>query len=222
LRDEAIALFRRGGELSRVHKEGGEKLFHKSGVFVCEEYGDNGDSTRNFTDAEGFLDHIWQRWYWKQGGTPGTPELTDIQAWQRIVHGLEASLHLAGRRPTTPEDVKAVAFYKRYQRLKMKIAIGIAVVVLVMALFLEAVGSVVEVQTVKTRIPGVAGVEDSGETLWMVETGIDGLQQILPDALFPAFIGTQPTTADKVPEPVISFVDTHSGTVRTESLQFDS
>jgi len=134
---EAVALFRRGGELSRVHKEGGEKLSHKSGVFVCEEYGYNGDSSRDFSNAEDFLDHIWQRWYWKQGGTPGAPELIDIQAWQRIVHGLEASLHLARRRPTTPEDVKAVAFYKRYQRLKMNIAIGTAVVVLVIALLLK-------------------------------------------------------------------------------------
>lgn len=73
---------------------------------------------------------------------------------------------------------------------------------------------------ITTRMLVVARVADSGQMLWSVETDIDDLQQILPDATFPAFVGTGPATANSVPEQMITFVDTSSGTVRTGSLQF--
>jgi hypothetical protein len=148
LRDEAITLFKRGGELSRVHREGGEKLFWRTDHFVCEEYGDHGNSEQTFTDADVFLDYLWGRWYWKYGGSPGTPDLSDAQAWQKIVEGLDASIHFAKRRPPTPEDAKALDFYRRFRRLKMLWVLGAAIVIVAMALFWKGVGAIVKVQTI--------------------------------------------------------------------------
>lgn len=66
----------------------------------------------------------------------------------------------------------------------------------------------------------VARVDTAGKIVWKVDTGLDRfkLQQILPDARFPAFVGTRPPVPDKVPEPLLAIIDTQSGAVSTSSL----
>ena len=61
-------------------------------------------------------------------------------------------------------------------------------------------------------------VDASGKTLWETETGIDNLQQVLPDRVAPAFIGTRPHVPDKVLEPILVILDAETGKATTHSL----
>ena len=61
-------------------------------------------------------------------------------------------------------------------------------------------------------------VDTDGNTLWETETGIDSLQQVLPDRSFPAFIGTRPRVPDKVSEPILVILDAETDKATTHSL----
>jgi hypothetical protein len=66
----------------------------------------------------------------------------------------------------------------------------------------------------------VARVDDTGNLIWRVDTGIArfALQQILPGDHATAFVGTRPTMPGKVPEPLLVIVDHSSGKQATHSL----
>lgn len=68
------------------------------------------------------------------------------------------------------------------------------------------------------RMLYLARVATDGTVVWEVETGIDELQQVLPDASAPALIGTRPRVPDKVSEPILVIVDASSGKVDQRSL----
>lgn len=68
------------------------------------------------------------------------------------------------------------------------------------------------------RMLYLARVAPDGTVLWETQTGIDDLQQVLPDVAAPALIGTRPRVPDKVPEPILVVVDTASGKVDQRSL----
>lgn len=79
---------------------------------------------------------------------------------------------------------------------------------------------------VHTSAPGPGGtlvvsrVDKAGKPIWKTDTGIDRsrLAQILPDARYPAFIGTRPPVPDQVSEPILVVVDTQSGTQTRRTL----
>lgn len=157
LRDEAIRLFRAGGELSHHHKEGGERLFFHDGLFTCERYGDNGNSRETFTSPEAFLDRLWRGWYWKHPGQPGEPELSDLAAWQKIVD-LLAERRITQRiaAGSSPEQTRAVAFYHRYRRLTMLVALFAAALFIVAGLFWNRSGGLLQVRTIGSPAGGEA------------------------------------------------------------------
>ena len=66
----------------------------------------------------------------------------------------------------------------------------------------------------------VARVTTEGGIIWKADTGLErsSLKQILPDAHFPAFVGTKPQVMDKVSEPLLVVIDTKSGQVSPRSL----
>lgn len=64
----------------------------------------------------------------------------------------------------------------------------------------------------------VARVDASGKLLWNADTGIADLDQILPDARRPAFLGRRPMEPGKVREPVLTILDAGSGAVSMRSL----
>lgn len=61
-------------------------------------------------------------------------------------------------------------------------------------------------------------LDDGGGELWRRDLGIARLEEILPDALRPAFIGTRPARQGEVPEPILVIVDVASGALSTHSL----
>lgn len=61
-------------------------------------------------------------------------------------------------------------------------------------------------------------LDASGTALWECDLGLAKLDEVLPDPLRPAFIGTRPTPANSVAEPVLVIVDAATGSVRTHSL----
>jgi hypothetical protein len=63
-------------------------------------------------------------------------------------------------------------------------------------------------------------VDISGEIVWTVDTGIDMLQQILPDTRITTFIGTRPAVPDKVSEPIMVMINLEDGTLTQHSLWF--
>lgn len=79
---------------------------------------------------------------------------------------------------------------------------------------------------IHTSAPGLGGtlvvsrVDRAGKPIWKTDTGIDRfhLAQILPDARYPAFIGTRPQVPDKVSEPILVVVDTQTGTQTGSTL----
>jgi hypothetical protein len=73
---------------------------------------------------------------------------------------------------------------------------------------------------ITTRMLIIARIDDAGNTLWSAETGIGDLHQILPDPAVTALIGDRPPIPDRATQPVITFVDSRTGNVRTESLVF--
>ncbi|MBL9171995.1 MAG: hypothetical protein JNL10_00545 [Verrucomicrobiales bacterium] len=66
----------------------------------------------------------------------------------------------------------------------------------------------------------VARIDTTGRILWKVDTGLDRflLQQILPDAHTPAFVGTRLPIPDKLSEPFLVVVDASTGAVSNHSL----
>lgn len=77
-----------------------------------------------------------------------------------------------------------------------------------------------------TSVPGPQGtavlarVDDAGEVLWSVDTGIgrSALRQILPGADATAFVGTRPPVPDEVSEPLLVIIEHDSGRQATHSL----
>jgi hypothetical protein len=66
----------------------------------------------------------------------------------------------------------------------------------------------------------VARIDDSGNTIWRVDTGISrfGLQQILPGEHNTALVGPRPAVPGKVSEPLLVIVDHSTGKAATHSL----
>ena len=64
----------------------------------------------------------------------------------------------------------------------------------------------------------VTRIDAKGQSHWKTDTGIGRLQQFLPDEHKLAFIGTRPPVPGKVPEPILVFVNTRTGTATTHSL----
>ena len=77
-----------------------------------------------------------------------------------------------------------------------------------------------------TSVPGprgtavVARVDDAGEVLWSVDTGIGrpALRQILPGADATAFVGTRPPVPNEVSEPLLVIIEHDGGRQATHSL----
>jgi len=77
-----------------------------------------------------------------------------------------------------------------------------------------------------TSAPGLEGttvvarVDDGGQVLWQVDTGIDRfkLEQILLGENSAVFVGTRPPVPDKVSEPLLVIVDYATGKAATHSL----
>ncbi len=65
----------------------------------------------------------------------------------------------------------------------------------------------------------VARVDATGTPLWTANTGIADLDQILPDASTPTFIGRKPRIPDKVQEPVLAIINAQSGAISSHSLR---
>jgi len=57
-----------------------------------------------------------------------------------------------------------------------------------------------------------------GRVLWQRDLGLSRLEQILPDAALPAFVGTRSAQPSKVPEPILVVVDAQTGAATTHSL----
>lgn len=64
----------------------------------------------------------------------------------------------------------------------------------------------------------MARIEPSGQILWITDTGIDYLKQILPGVEMTAFIGERPPVPDKVSEPILVLVNTATGAKQEVSL----
>lgn len=64
----------------------------------------------------------------------------------------------------------------------------------------------------------VSRLDQDGGVLWEQDLGIARLEQALPDATRPAFIGTRPAAPSTVPEPILVVVDVGTGAVATQSL----
>ncbi len=71
---------------------------------------------------------------------------------------------------------------------------------------------------VPQRMLVVARIATSGAVIWSVDTGIDSLQQILPDSNVTAFIGTRPAVPDKVSEPIMVLINLADGSLSEHSL----
>ncbi len=154
LRDEVIWRFRAGGELSHVHKEGGERLFFEKGLFICDRYGDNGESRERFADPERFLNFLWNGWSWQYKTRHDGPNLSDAEAWQRIVDELvhEHPTSSSPSKSKASANAEAVAFYNRYRRMLTMVAIGVAVAALAFAFF----GKGLQIKTIGTPAGGDA------------------------------------------------------------------
>ena len=61
--------------------------------------------------------------------------------------------------------------------------------------------------------PVVSRVDDRGQTVWRVDTGLDRfkLQQIMPGPATFAFVGTRLPVPDKLSEPLVVLVDNNTG-----------
>ncbi len=70
------------------------------------------------------------------------------------------------------------------------------------------------------RMLVVTRVDSSGEAVWAVDTGIDKLEQILPDSRVVAFIGTRPAVPDKLSEPIMVMINLEDGALTQYSLWF--
>ncbi len=57
-----------------------------------------------------------------------------------------------------------------------------------------------------------------GQPVWRVDTGLGRLDQLLPDAERPAFIGRRPAVPNHVPEPLLITIDARTGTLASHSL----
>ena len=68
------------------------------------------------------------------------------------------------------------------------------------------------------RMLFLARVTADGTILWETQTGIDKLQQILPDHSAPALIGSRPQLPGKVSEPILVVVDASTGRLDQRSL----
>jgi hypothetical protein len=79
---------------------------------------------------------------------------------------------------------------------------------------------------IHTSAPGQAGtlvvlrVDMQGKLLWSTDTGLHrfSLKQILPGEDVLAFVGERPPIPDKLSEPLIVLVDTHTGKLTTHTL----
>ncbi len=75
-----------------------------------------------------------------------------------------------------------------------------------------------ESQRYRTGTVSLARLDEDGNELWRCDLGIGELQQVLPDAARPAFLGTRPRVPGKVSEPILVIVDASSGATSTWSL----
>jgi hypothetical protein len=64
----------------------------------------------------------------------------------------------------------------------------------------------------------VSRVTASGESVWRIETALGRVEEVLPDAAYPALVGVRPRQEGKVPEPLLVIVDAAAGTAATHSL----
>jgi len=70
------------------------------------------------------------------------------------------------------------------------------------------------------RMLVVSRMATSGAVVCSVDTGIDTLQQILPDRNITVFIGTRPAVPEKISEPIIVMINLEDGSLAQHSLWF--
>ncbi|MEO7966667.1 MAG: hypothetical protein ABIT38_22440 [Gemmatimonadaceae bacterium] len=63
----------------------------------------------------------------------------------------------------------------------------------------------------------VSRVEAEGRIIWQIDTGIAQLNDVLPNASWPAFVGTRPRVPGMVSEPILVIVDARNGHLTTRS-----
>lgn len=61
-------------------------------------------------------------------------------------------------------------------------------------------------------------VTAAGDIVWRIETELGRVEEVLPDAAFPALLGGRPREEGKVPEPLLVIIDAEAGTAATHSL----
>ena len=66
-----------------------------------------------------------------------------------------------------------------------------------------------------------ARIDVAGATRWKVETALGSLDEALPDAARPAFVGARPRIEGKVAEPLLVVIDAATGKAATHSLLVD-
>ena len=64
----------------------------------------------------------------------------------------------------------------------------------------------------------VSRLDTQGHALWTTDSGMGRLEQVLPDEQVIGFIGERPPVPNKVPEPVLVLINTHTGGLTTISL----
>lgn len=64
----------------------------------------------------------------------------------------------------------------------------------------------------------LARITPEGKPIWTADTAIGTLKQILPDTNLVALIGERPSISNKLPEPILVFVNTTTGATNTVSL----
>jgi hypothetical protein len=91
------------------------------------------------------------------------------------------------------------------------------------ALALEGGGFLLIYHTKRYREGSVvaARVAADGRVLWRRETQLGRVEEALPDAARPAFVGVRPREEGKVPEPLLVVLDAASGEAATHSLLHD-
>jgi len=123
---EILDGLRRGLTFSTAHKEGGTTIRHAGGRFVRTDYGES-PRVEEFHDEAAFLTFLRRFFDWEtsRGAYPG--KASELDAWRLILRLLVEERAPAG-------TAAAVQAFRRFQRLRMFLALGVAAIALLFAL----------------------------------------------------------------------------------------
>lgn len=93
---------RQGATFNRSHKEGGTRIYWRTGKFIRSDYGDY-PGTQEFTGEADFLKSLWHFCQFEVTRNAGKQELAELDAWKLILRRMTPGL----ARITCAPDVRA-------------------------------------------------------------------------------------------------------------------